>query len=117
MSHQAKTYRIGEAAKLLDLKTHVLRFWESEFPQIKPLRTDKGQRLYTEDNLETLKAIKRMLHDEGMTIDGARKKLSRDDHPFGDDLVEDIIDELKAIKQLLHSADCPIHLPSQEDDT
>ena len=39
-----KTYRIGEAAELLDLKTHVLRFWESEFPQLAPLRTDKGQR-------------------------------------------------------------------------
>ena len=43
-----KTYRIGEAAELLNLKTHVLRFWETEFPQLDPLRTDKGQRLYTE---------------------------------------------------------------------
>lgn len=70
-----KTYRIGEAAELLNLKTHVLRFWESEFPQLAPLRTDKGQRLYTESHLALLRRIRQLLHEQGMTIEGARRVL------------------------------------------
>lgn len=70
------TYRIGEAARLLSLKTYVLRFWESEFPQLSPMRTDKGQRLYTEDHIALLRAIKHLLHEQGMTIDGARRRLA-----------------------------------------
>ena len=66
-----KTYRIGEAAELLNLKTHVLRFWETEFPQLDPLRTDKGQRLYTETHLALLRRIQQLLHEQGMTIEGA----------------------------------------------
>lgn len=70
-----KTYRIGEAAELLNLKTHVVRFWEKEFPQLAPLRTDKGQRLYTEGDLMLLRRIKQLLHEQGMTIGGARRVL------------------------------------------
>lgn len=79
-----KTYRIGEAAALLDLKTYVLRFWETEFPQLEPLRTEKGQRLYTEKHVIMLRAIKSLLHDRGMTIDGARRYLAKN----GPDSVE-----------------------------
>ncbi len=70
-----RTYRIGEVAQDLDLKSYVLRFWETEFPQLAPLRTDKGQRLYTEENVVLLKRIKNLLHEKGMTIDGARRVL------------------------------------------
>ena len=59
------TYRIGEVAELLDLKTHVLRFWETEFPQLAPLRTGKGQRLYTEENVALLRRIRQLLHEQG----------------------------------------------------
>lgn len=71
-----KTYRIGEVAELLNLKTYVLRFWETEFTQIEPLRTESGQRLYTEEHVELLRRIKHLLHEQGMTIDGARKILA-----------------------------------------
>ena len=71
-----KLYRIGEAAALLDLKSYVLRFWETEFPQLEPVRTDKGQRLYTEEHIELLKLIKKLLHERGLTIDGARRILN-----------------------------------------
>lgn len=71
----AHTYRIGEAAELLQLKTHVLRFWETEFPQLAPLRTEKGQRLYTEEHVALLRRIKQLLHEQGMTIEGARRLL------------------------------------------
>ena len=71
-------YKIGEAAALLNLKTYVLRFWETEFPQIVPLRTEKGQRLYTEDNLALLDRIRFLLHERGLTIEGARKVLAEE---------------------------------------
>ncbi len=71
----AKTYRIGEVSVLLDLKSYVLRFWETEFPQLEPLRTDKGQRLYTEEDVALLQRIKTLLHEQGMTIEGARRVL------------------------------------------
>ena len=69
------SYRIGEVAELLNLKTHVLRFWETEFPQLAPLRTGKGQRLYTEENVALLRRIQQLLHEQGMTIEGARRVL------------------------------------------
>lgn len=71
-----KIYRIGEAAALLDLKAYVLRFWETEFPQLVPVRTDKGQRLYSEENLALLRRIKYLLHEQGLTIEGARRVLA-----------------------------------------
>ncbi len=70
-----KTYRIGDVATLLELKSYVLRFWETEFSQLAPLRTGKGQRLYTEEHVTLLKRIKYLLHEQGMTIDGARRVL------------------------------------------
>lgn len=70
-----RTYKIGEAAQLLNLKSYVLRFWETEFPQLNPLRTEKGQRLYSEADLELLKFIRNLLHERGLTIEGARKVL------------------------------------------
>lgn len=78
-----QTYKIGEAAALLNLKTYVLRFWETEFPQIAPLRTEKGQRLYTAKDIELLERIRYLLHEQGLTIDGARKILDNpDSEPF-----------------------------------
>lgn len=79
--HREKTksgrmYRIGEAARALDLQTSVLRFWESEFPGLQPVRTPKGQRLYTEQDMELLRRIRALLHEQGMTIEGARRVLS-----------------------------------------
>ena len=73
-----KTYRIGEAAAKLKLKSYVLRFWETEFPQIAPIRTEKGQRLYREEDLALLARIRYLLHERGLTIDGARRLLRED---------------------------------------
>ncbi len=71
-----KIYRIGEAAALLELKDYVLRFWETEFSQLVPVRTEKGQRLYSEENIALLRRIKYLLHEQGMTIEGARRVLA-----------------------------------------
>jgi DNA-binding transcriptional MerR regulator len=70
-------YTIGEVSQLLDLKQYVIRYWETEFPQLHP-RKDKGRnRKYSEENIELLKMIKDMLYNQKYTIDGARQKLSR----------------------------------------
>ena len=73
-----KTYRIGEAAAKLNLKTYVLRFWEMEFSQIAPVRTEKGQRLYREIDLAVLGRIRYLLHERGLTIEGARRLLQEE---------------------------------------
>lgn len=70
-----RLYRIGEAARALNLQTSVLRFWEGEFPVLQPVRTPKGQRLYTESDMELLRRIRSLLHEQGMTIEGARRVL------------------------------------------
>lgn len=68
-------FRIGEVSKLLDLPPYVLRFWEKEFPQLKPGKGGTGQRLYRRRDVETLAEIRRLLYDEGYTIPGARQAL------------------------------------------
>jgi DNA-binding transcriptional MerR regulator len=71
-----KNYKIGQAAKLLDVKPFVLRFWESEFKDVLvPVRTPAGQRAYSQGNIATVREIKRLLYDEGLTIEGAKKRL------------------------------------------
>lgn len=71
-----KLYKIGEAAGALDLKTSVLRFWEGEFPQLQPVRTPKGQRMYREQDMELLRQIRSLVHEQGMTLDGAKRVLA-----------------------------------------
>ena len=68
-------FRIGEVARLLDLPAYVRRFWESEFPQLKPNKGGTGQRLYRRRDVETALEIRRLLYDEGYTIPGARQAL------------------------------------------
>ncbi len=77
VSIPAKLYfRIGEVARLCALPTHVLRFWESEFPQLKPHKGGTGQRLYRKRDVEQVMEIKRLLYDEKFTIAGARRTLA-----------------------------------------
>jgi DNA-binding transcriptional MerR regulator len=66
-------FRIGEVAGLCEVPAYVLRFWESEFPQLKPNKGGTGQRLYRRRDVETALRIKRLLYDEGYTIPGARQ--------------------------------------------
>lgn len=67
---------ISEAAELLDVPQHVLRFWESKFPQIKPTKLRGGRRYYRPQDIETLLTIKDLLYKQGYTIKGARKAFS-----------------------------------------
>ncbi len=65
--------KIGEAARVLDVEPYVLRFWETQFPILKPKHTRSRHRFYHARDLETLQVIKRLLHAEGFTIAGANK--------------------------------------------
>jgi DNA-binding transcriptional MerR regulator len=65
-------FRIGEVARLCEVPAYVLRFWESEFPQLKPNKGGTGQRLYRKRDVETALRIKTLLYDQGYTIPGAR---------------------------------------------
>lgn len=69
-------FRIGEVAELLDVETHVLRYWESEFTQIAPRRAPSKHRLYRKEDIKTLAVIKHLLHEEGFTLAGAKRRLS-----------------------------------------
>ncbi|MEA2096758.1 MAG: MerR family transcriptional regulator [Candidatus Cloacimonadota bacterium] len=104
-------YTIGEVGNLLDLKAHVLRYWETEFPQVHPKKKFGRNRRYSPDDIDILKKIKYMLHTQGFTIEGAKKKLKEDfkhkdqiNLDFSVDKKEakkHIINELKKVKELL----------------
>lgn len=69
-------FRIGEVSGLAQTKPYVLRYWETEFPTLKPTKSSTGHRLYRRQDVEMVFEIKRLLYEEGFTIDGARKYLS-----------------------------------------
>lgn len=92
-------YKIGQAAKLLELESYVLRFWESEFPQLEPIRTSTGQRLYTERHIQLLRRIKFLLYEEGMTIEGARRRL-QDTNRYTD-VLDEVTAEVRALRDFL----------------
>ncbi len=68
-------FRIGEVAGLCRLPAYVLRFWETEFPQLKPVKSSTGQRMYRKRDVESVVRIKKLLYEDGFTIAGARAQL------------------------------------------
>ena len=68
-------FKIGEVADFVGVKPYVLRYWESEFSVVKPTKTRSKHRLYRRRDVENLLRIKRLLHDERFTIEGAKKRL------------------------------------------
>jgi len=68
-------FRIGEVASLCRLPAYVLRFWETEFPQLKPIKSSTGQRMYRKRDVESVVRIKKLLYEDGFTIAGARVQL------------------------------------------
>ncbi len=68
-------FRIGEVAQLCRLPAYVLRFWETEFPQLRPVKSSTGQRMYRRKDVENVIRIKKLLYEDGFTIAGARTQL------------------------------------------
>ena len=71
-------FRIGEVARLAGVETYVLRFWETEFPALRPGKSSSGQRLYRRREVELALRIKSLLHEQGFTIAGAKKQLQEE---------------------------------------
>ncbi|MGA2905546.1 MAG: MerR family transcriptional regulator [Candidatus Korobacteraceae bacterium] len=74
-------FRIGEVSRLCRLPAYVLRFWETEFPQLKPVKSSTGQRMYRQRDVENALRIKKLLYEEGYTIAGARQQLKDESKP------------------------------------
>ncbi|HVZ16376.1 MAG TPA: MerR family transcriptional regulator [Terriglobales bacterium] len=74
-------FRIGDVSELLQLPTYVLRFWETEFPQLKPTKSSSGQRMYRRREVELALRIRQLLYEEGFTIPGARERLKVEASP------------------------------------
>ncbi len=74
-SQDERLYRIGEVSRIADLKPFVLRYWETEFPMLEPVKSPSGHRHYRQQDVDLVLKIKRLLYDEGFTIAGARRHL------------------------------------------
>jgi len=72
---EKESYRIGDVSKITALKPFVLRYWETEFPMLQPIKSPSGHRLYRQEDVDMVLKIKRLLYDEGFTIAGARRHL------------------------------------------
>ena len=95
---------IGEVAKEIDVATHVLRFWESKFPQIRPSRGAGNRRFYRREDVELLKKIKVLLHVEGYKVDGAMRLISTSQPAAAlsdREIIERVVAELDGVRQLL----------------
>ncbi len=102
-------FKIGEVSQLTAVEPYVLRYWETEFKKLAPVKSEKGQRLYRPQDVQTVLEIKRLLYEEGYTIAGARKALEDTPRPAHEkpaagsheELLHYLRNELAAILTLL----------------
>ena len=87
-------FTIGEVSDLCAVKPHVLRYWEQEFPQLKPVKRRGNRRYYQRQDVLIIRQIRSLLYDEGFTIGGARQRLT------GDEAKEDVSQSQQIIKQM-----------------
>jgi DNA-binding transcriptional MerR regulator len=80
---EERLYRIGEVSRLSELKPFVLRYWETEFPMLEPVKSPSGHRMYRQEDVDMVFKIKRLLYDEGFTIAGARRHLRETNGAIG----------------------------------
>ncbi len=100
-------FQIGEVSGLCDVKPHVLRYWEREFPQVKPVRRTGNRRYYQYKDVLVVRRIRSLLYDQGFTIDGARQYLKssegREEQTQFRLLVKQMIAEAEGLLALLKS--------------
>ncbi len=102
-------YKMGDICEITGLEPHVLRFWEAEFEQLQPKKNRSGHRIYTVEDIELVICIRRLLHEEGYTIPGARKKLEDPAYESGENHgkpreMQFILNEISGIRKSLESA-------------
>jgi DNA-binding transcriptional MerR regulator len=100
-------FTIGEVSELCAVKPHVLRYWEQEFPQLKPVKRRGNRRYYQRQDVLTIRQIRSLLYDQGFTIGGARLQMSaeagQDDNSQFNQLVTQMIDDLEQLLSVLKS--------------
>ena len=99
-------FRIGEVADLVGVEAHVLRYWEGEF-KMRPTRSPSGQRMYRRKDIARFLKIRKLLHDEGFTIAGARKVLSgggRNEMAADSDRVAEAVEKLEELRHRIAEA-------------
>ena len=95
-------FKIGEVAELVGVKPHVLRYWESEFATLKPVKSRSNQRLYRREDIEQALLIKSLLYQQGFTVSGARQKLSsRQPQVEQPETLDEIIRQLTRLRDRL----------------
>tara|TARA_B100001559_G_C16387432_1_gene569537 strand:- start:226 stop:585 length:360 start_codon:yes stop_codon:yes gene_type:complete len=98
-------FTIGEVSKLCDVKSHVLRYWEDEFPMLSPVKRRGNRRYYQRQDVLMIRHIRSLLYEQGYTIQGARKKLSGDDanndNSMSSQLVHQLVSELEDVLNVL----------------
>jgi len=77
-THSKLFYKIGEVCRITGIESHVLRYWESVFPRLKPVKSRGGQRIYTQEDLNLVQYIKELLHEKRFTIAGANARLEEE---------------------------------------
>ena len=85
-------YTIGEVSKMTGLETHVLRFWETEFSELRPRKNRAGHRAYMEKDIRIVERIKYLLKERGLTIKGAQQALSAEESGTGSEPVRNLIE-------------------------
>lgn len=98
---QKRYYSIGEVAKMFDVSTSLIRFWEGQFSILKPKKNRKGNRLFTPKDIDNLHVIYHLVKDRGYTLEGAKKKLKENKNDVLKQV--EIVRSLKKIKQFLLS--------------
>jgi DNA-binding transcriptional MerR regulator len=92
-------FTIGEVSELCMVKPHVLRYWEQEFPQLKPVKRRGNRRYYQRHDVEMIRSIRSLLYEQGFTIGGARQQLANDGGVKGDSVASDKL-RIEAIRAL-----------------
>ena len=94
-------YSISEVARMFDVNESLLRFWEKEFPQLRPKKGGRGIRQYRKEDIETVKLIYHLVKERGMTLEGAKKALRKAPSESGVDRDAELMERLQRIRALL----------------
>ena len=96
-----KYHKIGEVAKMLDVPTSTVRYWEKEFSQVKPMKNKKGDRIFSLKDIETLKEIKYLVHDRGVKIAKAGSRISGKTEILSENKNSEVVKRLIELKDVL----------------
>ncbi len=96
---QKRYYSIGEVAKLFDVNPSLIRFWENEFDVLQPKKNRKGNRLFTNDDIENLKIIYHLVKEKGFTLSGAKEEMKKNPSDLKEN--QKVIQSLEKLKSFL----------------